>query len=203
MISLSEVRHMAAERSTTSLVRVLCLTRLTPNVLTLIGFMVSVVAAVVIGYEYPLYVGGLLVLFSGVFDLLDGPLARAKGQSTKFGAILDSTCDRLGEAAVLLGLLVLYLDRHSTWEPVLIYITFVCSVLVSYVKARAEGLGIRCEVGIFTRAERVIVLALGLLIGHWMDKAVPIALGILAALALVTVMQRLIYVRQVVGSHEP
>ena len=202
MISLSEVRHMAAERSTAPLVRVICLTRLTPNILTLMGFLVSVAAAVMIAKAW-LLLGGGLVLLSGAFDLLDGPLARATGQSTKFGAILDSTCDRLGEAAVLLGLLVLYLDRNSAWEPVLIYITFVCSVLVSYVKARAEGLGIKCEVGIFTRAERVIVLALGLLIGHWMDKAVPIALGILAALALVTVMQRLIYIRYKTGGEEP
>ena len=193
MINLSEVRHIAAERSTQPLVNILCKTRLTPNTLTLMGFLVGVAAAVVIAKGWLLLGGGLLLL-SGAFDLFDGPLARAKGQSTRFGAILDSTIDRLGEAVVLLGLLILYLG--STWEPLLIYITFVGSVLVSYVKARAEGVGIKCEVGIFTRAERVIVLALGLILGHWIDGAVFIALCILAALALVTMMQRLIYIRQ-------
>jgi len=159
------------------------------------GFLGSVAAAIVIAKEW-LLLGGGLVLLSGVFDLFDGPLARAKGQSTRFGAILDSTFDRLGEAAVLLGLLILYLGQHSFREPLLIYITFVGSVLVSYVRARAEGLGIKCEVGIFTRAERVIVLALGLILGQWIDMAVLIALCILATLALVTLVQRLIYIQQ-------
>jgi len=162
------------------------------------GFLWSVAAAVVIAKDY-LLLGGGLVLLSGAFDLFDGPLARAKGQSTKFGAILDSTFDRLGEAAVLLGLLILYLGQHSFREPLLIYITFVGSVLVSYIRARAEGLGIKCEVGIFTRAERIIVLTLGLILGHWIDGAVFIALCILATLTLVTVIQRLIYIQQRTG----
>jgi len=152
-------------------------------------------AAAVIAKEY-LLLGGLLVLLSSAFDLFDGPLARATGQSTRFGAILDSTFDRLGEAAVLLGLLILYVDQQSFWEPLLIYITFVGSVLVSYVRARAEGLGIKCEVGLFTRAERVIILVLGLILGHWLDRAVLIALCVLATLALVTVIQRLIHVQR-------
>jgi phosphatidylglycerophosphate synthase len=192
---LSQMRHVAAERSTASLARILSRTRLTPNTLTLTGLLVSLAAAGVIAKGY-LFLGGVLLLLSGAFDLLDGPLARAKGQSTKFGAILDSTADRLGEAAVLFGLLILYVDRHSTWEPLLIYITLVSSVLVSYLRARAEGMGIKCEVGIFTRAERVIVLALGLMVGQWKDDAVLIVLCILAALAWVTVMQRLIYLKQ-------
>lgn len=195
MVNLSQMRHMAAERSAAPLVKILSKTRLTPNTLTSTGLLVSLAAAGVIAKGY-FFLGGGLVLLSGAFDLLDGPLARAKGQSTKFGAILDSTFDRLGEAAVLLGLLVFYVGQHSTWEPLLIYITFVSSVLVSYLRARAEGLGIKCEVGIFTRAERVIVLALGLMVGQWKDGAVFIALCILAALAWVTVIQRLIYIKQ-------
>jgi len=162
--------------------------------LTLLGFGWSIGAAVVIAKEY-LLIGGLLVLLSGAFDLFDGALARAKAQSTKFGAILDSTFDRLSEAAVLLGLLVLYVGLDSTWEVLLIYIAIVGSILVSYARARAEGLGLKCEVGIFTRAERVIILALGLILGHWFDKAVLIALCILAALAWITVIQRLIFLR--------
>jgi CDP-diacylglycerol--glycerol-3-phosphate 3-phosphatidyltransferase len=159
------------------------------------GFLVSVAAGAVIAKEY-LVLGGGLMLFSGVFDMLDGSLARAKGQSTRFGALLDSTLDRLAEAAVLLGLLIMYLEQDFIWEPVLIYVTFVGSVSVSYVRARAEGLGIKCEVGIFTRVERVIVLALGLIIGQWVGLALLVALCILAALAWVTVLQRLMHVRK-------
>jgi CDP-diacylglycerol--glycerol-3-phosphate 3-phosphatidyltransferase len=203
LINLAEARHIVAQRSTAPLVRILSRTGLTPNTLTIMGFLVSVAASVVVAKEY-LLLGGVLVLFSGVFDLFDGSLARAKGQSTKFGALLDSTLDRLAEAVVLMGLLILYLWQSSTWEPLLIYITFVGSVSVSYVKARAEGLGLKCEVGIFTRAERVIVLALGLILSHWIDGAVLIALCILAALAFVTVLQRLIYIQQQTGgeNHE-
>jgi len=193
-VNLSEVRHTAAEYSTARLVNVIRKTRVTPNILTLIGLAVSGVAGVMIALDY-LLLGGVLVLVSGVFDLLDGPLARATGQTTRFGAVLDSTCDRLGEAAVLLGLLVLYLDHHSFWEPILIYTTLVTSVLVSYVRARAEGLGLKCEVGIFTRAERVAVLALGLMVGYWIDKAVLVSLCVLTAFALVTVIQRLVHIR--------
>ena len=194
MVNLSEVRHTAAEYSTARLVNVIRKTRVTPNILTLIGLAVSGVAGAMIALDY-LLLGGVLVLVSGIFDLLDGPLARATGQTTRFGAVLDSTCDRLGEAAVLLGLLVLYLDHHSFWEPILIYTTLVTSVLVSYVRARAEGLGLKCEVGIFTRAERVAVLALGLMVGYWIDKAVLVSLCVLTAFALVTVIQRLVHIR--------
>jgi len=161
------------------------------------GFLVSMAAGAVVAGEY-LLLGGCLVLFSGSFDLLDGSLARAKGQSTRFGALLDSTLDRLGEAVVLGGLLMMYLwqSDSSIWEPTVIYITFVGSVLISYIRARAEGLGMKCETGIFTRAERVIVLAIGLIIGQWIEDAVFVVLCILAAFAWVTVLQRIIYVRQ-------
>ena len=198
MIDLSEVRHIAEQYSAAPIVRVLSRTGITPNILTVIGFLVSIAAGAVIAKEY-LLLGGGLVLFSGVFDMLDGSLARAKGQCTKFGALLDSTLDRLAEAVVLLGLLIMYSWQPSAWEPwepLLIYITFVGSVLVSYTRARAEGLAIKCEVGIFTRAERVVVLALGLIIGQWIEEALLAALCILAAFAWVTVLQRIIYIRQ-------
>ena len=194
-MNLSEFRHSAAEHSTARLVDVLGRTGLTPNALTLTGCAMSMAASAVIAFDY-LLVGGLLVLVSGAFDLFDGPLARAKGKATKFGAILDSTCDRLGEAAVLLGILIVYINNGSIVEPILAYTTLVGSVLVSYVRARAEGLGIKCEVGIFTRAERVILVALGLMLAPWVDKAMVVILGLLTALTFITVLQRLIHVRR-------
>jgi CDP-diacylglycerol--glycerol-3-phosphate 3-phosphatidyltransferase len=167
--------------------------------LTGFGFLVSVAAAVVVVWGHFL-IGGLLILFSGAFDLFDGALARAKGESSRFGAFLDSTLDRFSETAVLLGILLFYLAQatgwEATWGPILIYLTFAGSILVSYTRARAEGIGVKCEVGIFTRPERVIVLAIGLLVTQLVSQALFITLCILTALAWVTVIQRFIYVWQ-------
>jgi len=191
LTDLAETRHKLAERFTTPVARILSKTGVTPNTLTVIGFLVSVAAGVLIAKGYFL-AGGLVVLFAGAFDLLDGPLARATGKTTKFGGFLDSTLDRLSEAAVLAGILAYYAFHEGTWESLLAFGTFVGSVMVSYLRARAEGLGIKCEVGIFTRVERVIVMSIGLVFGQWFDLAIPIMLGIITALAFVTVMQRLI-----------
>lgn len=199
MFDLSQVRHSVAELSTRRWLKFLARTRLTPNMLTGFGFLVSVAAAVVVVWGHFL-IGGLLILFSGAFDLFDGALARAKGESSRFGAFLDSTLDRFSETAVLLGILLFYLAQatgwEATWGPILIYLTFAGSILVSYTRARAEGIGVKCEVGIFTRPERVIVLAIGLLVTQLVSQALFITLCILTALAWVTVIQRFIYVWQ-------
>ncbi len=163
---------------------------ITPNALTFINLGLNILAGIVIAMGHFL-IGGILVLFSGLCDILDGALARLTGRSTKFGAILDSTVDRIAEAAVLCGILFWYLQNgleENRLAIALVLIVLVGSFLVSYVKARAEGVGWRCEVGLFTRAERVIVLALGLLIGQ-----VFISLCILAVFVSFTVIQRLVY----------
>jgi len=187
---LSQIRGAAAYQFTQPVIQLLAKTRLTPNMLTITGFVVSLGAAAAIGIGH-LITGGCLVLFSGVFDLLDGALARVKKQTTPFGALLDSTLDRLSEAALLFGLLLFCIWHNLTPEVILIYVTLVGSVMVSYIKARAEGLGMECQVGVFTRAERVIILALGLLLNQ-----VFIALCILALLTYVTLTQRLLYIWQ-------
>ena len=107
MTDLAETRHKLAERFTTPAARILSKTGVTPNMLTVMGFLVSIAAAVLIAKEYFL-AGGLVVLFAGAFDLLDGPVARVTGKTTKFGGFLDSTLDRLSEAAVLAGILAYY-----------------------------------------------------------------------------------------------
>jgi len=168
-------------------------TGLSPNALTIMGFVVNVGVAAVLATGN-LFVGGLLILFSGVFDLLDGAVARATKQSTRFGAILDSTLDRFSEAVILFGLLVLFTGQQATQEILLIYATIVGSVLVSYVRARAEGLGLKCEVGLFSRTERVILLALGLLLNQTL-----IVLWVLAVFTNMTAAQRVLYVWQQVG----
>ena len=196
MTDLVEMRHRLAERFTTPAAKIISKTGVTPNMLTVMGFLVSIAAAVLIAKEYFL-AGGLVVLFAGAFDLLDGPVARVTGKTTKFGGFLDSTLDRLSEAAVLAGILAYYaFFEKGTWEPLLAYGCFVGSVMVSYLRARAEGLGVKCEVGIFTRAERVVFVSAGLMFGQRFDLAIPIMLGIITALAFVTVIQRLIHVRR-------
>ena len=196
MTDLAEMRHRLAERFTTPAAKILSKTGVTPNMLTVMGFLVSIAAAVLIAKEYFL-AGGLVVLFAGAFDLLDGPVARVTGKTSKFGGFLDSTLDRLSEAAVLAGVLAYYtFFERGTWEPLLAYGCFVGSVMVSYLRARAEGLGIECKVGVFTRVERVIVTAIGLMFGQWFDLVIPIMLGIITVLAFVTVAQRLIHVQR-------
>ena len=186
-MNLIDIRRNLAYRITNPIVGILSKSGITPNALTLINLALNIVAAYVIATGHFL-LGGVLVLVSGLFDLLDGALARFTKQTTKFGAILDSTVDRISEAALLCGLLIWYLARGGRLEIVLIFAVLIGSFLVSYVRARAEGLGWQCQVGLFTRAERVIVLAIGLLINQ-----IFIALCVLVVFVFTTVVQRLVY----------
>lgn len=195
MINLAEFRKIAARRITEPLKTTLIKSRLKPNTLTWLALAISIIAAGTIATNH-LLIGGFLVLLSGLFDILDGALARLTNQATRFGALLDSTFDRISDAVLLLGLLVLYLMSGGTIEMVLIFLALVGSFLTSYVRARAEGLGINCPVGLFTRAERVIILALGLLLNQLYEFSIFIALLLVVVLGFVTVGQRLIYVWQ-------
>jgi CDP-diacylglycerol--glycerol-3-phosphate 3-phosphatidyltransferase len=150
-----------------------------------LGISLGAAAAVGMGY-FPL--GGVLLLLSGIFDVLDGALARAKNQITRLGALLDSTLDRLAEAAVFFGLLVFYVREGSAGEVLLVNVALVASVMVSYIRARGEGLGLEGTVGIFTREVRILVLALGLLLNQ-----APIALGVIGLFGFVTAGQRFLY----------
>ncbi len=192
-MGLPEIRHRVAHLSTFWLVNILKKTKLTPNALTLIGLLGSFVAAALVAWEYFL-LGGIIVLLAAAFDLFDGPLARITGRVSKFGALLDSVSDRLSEAAVLLGILIVYLQQDAFWEPVVVYLTLAGSVMVSYTRARAEGLGLKCEVGLFTRAERVIVLALGIMLAQWFAASLLITLSLLAGLSWMTTLQRMVYI---------
>ena len=204
MAKLSEVRKVASYYLTQPAVRILARTSITPNAITWFGFLLAVGAAAFIITGY-LFAAGLVVLLAGFFDILDGALARHRNQTTRFGAVLDSTLDRLAEAVVLLGILALLLltEENSAlftllskeWAVLLVGVALLGSLLVSYVKARAEALGLECQVGLFTRAERVIVLAVGLLLNQ-IAYALIIALAIIAVFSFITVGQRLLYVWQ-------
>ena len=136
----------------------------TPNVATLLGLALSIVSAFLVATG-ALALGGVVLLASGVLDMMDGALARLTGRASRGGALLDSVADRLAEAAVLLGMLVLALAREDDALAVLAFLALATSVLVSYIRARAEGLGLGESPGLVTRPERVVVLGLGLILG--------------------------------------
>src|SRR3972149_9499374 len=187
-MNLIAIRRNLAYRITNPIIGILSKSGITPNALTIINLALNIVAAYVIATGHFL-LGGGLVLVAGLFALLDGALARFSKQTTKFGAILDSTVDRISEAAVLCGLLIWYAPQEgASLKIVLIFVVLIGSFLVSYIRARAEGLGWQCQVGLFTRAERVIVLAIGLLINQ-----IFIALCVLVVFVFITLVQRLLY----------
>ena len=191
MTKLDSIRKKIAERITTPIVDMLAKTPLTPNILTVIGFCITIVAGVLVLTEY-FIAAGIVVLVAGLFDMLDGALARRIKKTTQFGAILDSTLDRVSEALLLLCLLVVFARYQQVAESVLSGVTLVGSLLVSYIRARMEGLGIECKAGLFTRPERVIILALGLLLSQ-LDNTLLIALAVIAFFSWFTAIERMVY----------
>ena len=169
--------------------RLLARLGLTPNAVTLLGLLLSGATAYLI-FSERLLAAGLLLIVSALFDHLDGALARLSGRVTAFGAFLDSVVDRLTEAIVLFGVLLLALGQNNTILAILAFLALVFSMMVSYTRARAEGLGVPGEVGIMTRPERVVLMAVGLIVG---ELALTIALGIIAALSLITMLHRTVH----------
>ena len=169
-----------------SIVRPLGRAGVSPNVLTVCGFlaMLGVAWILALGHER---MAGFLIVLVGLFDALDGALARSTGKTSVFGAFLDSTLDRFSEIALYLGLLYLY--RGDTLAMVLVYLTITGSLMVSYTRARAEGLGLDCKVGLFTRLERLTVLVVGLILERTLW-----ALIVLAIFSNLTAVQRMWHV---------
>jgi CDP-diacylglycerol--glycerol-3-phosphate 3-phosphatidyltransferase len=172
---------------------------LTPNALTLIGFLGTSVAAWAASNRL-WQVAGVLVLVFGIFDLFDGALARATGKATKFGAFLDSTFDRAGEAVVYIGIAAGSLVGDSRADVILAASAMGASFLVSYVRAKAESLGYApgsglMNVGLAPREVRLVVLAVGLLLAGVVPGAIDGALVIITILAIITTFQRILHVR--------
>ena len=136
--------------------------KLTPNAVTFLGFLICCISAYFIS-SGSFLVGGLLVLFSGFMDIFDGALARKMELTTDRGAFLDSTFDRLSEAIVLIGLIYFFSTSNETNLVLLTSLSLVFSILISYLRARIEGLGYNSKGGFFTRPERVLVVSLGLI----------------------------------------
>lgn len=173
-------------RLTDPLVSLLARLGVSPNALTMVGVLGNAGAAVLCGRGQFLPAGIVMLAASGL-DFLDGALARATGRTSRFGSILDATMDRVSEAAVLLGLIVWFSDQDKQEEVILAAVALMGSFLVSYVRARAEIVGLSLLEGYFSRAERVLVLGAGLIIDQ-----VTVTLWIVAVLANLTAAQRLV-----------
>ncbi|HVC32218.1 MAG TPA: CDP-alcohol phosphatidyltransferase family protein [Chloroflexota bacterium] len=183
-----ELAKRPAKRLAEALATLLARTRVTPNGLTVIGFLLNVVVAAVLATG-SLRLGGVLLLLAGAFDTLDGALARVTGATSRFGAFLDSSLDRYSEGLLLLGLLYDASRRGDGVVEVLAFTVILGSLMVSYCRARAEGLGLTCEVGFAPRPERVLILGVGLILGLELP-----ALAILAVLTNLTALQRILHV---------
>lgn len=168
-------------------------TGVTPNTLTLLGFVGMAVAGALCAAG-SFFFAGVVVAASCIFDALDGALARASGTASVFGAFLDSFLDRYAEAAVYAGLLVRYAGSGSPSGAVAAFLAAIGSLMVSYARARAEGLGIECRAGLFARPERLAVLIAGLVTG----LVLP-ALVILSVATNATAVRRLLHVLQSTG----
>ena len=185
---MKEATKQHGRRLLTPLVSLLAAMRVSPTAVTIVGLPLSIAA----GYFFAtgrFILGGVLAALVGLCDTLDGELSRRTGTASAMGAFIDSTVDRLSESLVLVGLYWYYRD---SWFGLLAVVALVFSLMVSYVRARAEGVGRECKVGLFERPVRVLVLLFGaFVLGRtWM----PVAIGIIALGSLITVVQRIIYV---------
>jgi CDP-diacylglycerol--glycerol-3-phosphate 3-phosphatidyltransferase len=184
-----------AGRSVTSLAR----TRVTPNALTATGVSLCLAAAVLVPFESRnailfYWVGAVVFVVGSVLDILDGALARAGGKSTPFGAFLDSTTDRVGEGAMLAAIGLVFARAGNDTAVVFTVTAVAGSFLVPYVRAKAEALGLRGDVGLGSRAERVVVITAGLVFAPW--GGLQWAIYLLAATSWLTVLQRVLHVRK-------
>lgn len=178
-------RRTISVRFTTPVAKLLSHTPVTPDSVTWFGFLLTCGAASLVALHHLLW-GGIGVLVAGLMDMFDGALARQTGRVSRFGAVLDSTLDRFSEGVVLLAIIFIFARQGSGLKAVLAGTTLMLSFSVSYIRARAEGMGVTCSEGWFTRTERVIVIALGLIFNQ-----LVIALSVVSVLSLFTAAQRL------------
>jgi CDP-diacylglycerol--glycerol-3-phosphate 3-phosphatidyltransferase len=178
----------------------LSLTRISPNVLTFIGLLINTTAAILFGFANPhnyvrmFFYAGLVIIGAGIFDMVDGRVARQTHQVTVFGAFFDSVIDRYSDVVLFFGLLVFYARGNRLFYVFLAAFVMITSLMVSYTRARAEALIGSCKVGFMERPERVVLIILGALFNRW-DVMAPV-LWVLAVISTVTVVHRIRYTWQ-------
>lgn len=180
-----------------AIVNRLALARISPNVLTFMGLVINIVAAILFGYATAenqgrmFFYAGLVIIGAGFFDLVDGRVARATNQVTRFGAFFDSVVDRYSDVALFFGLLVYYARANRFFYLVLVAVVMMGSVMVSYTRARAESLIGTCKVGFMERPERLVLV----IIGAIFNRMAPV-LWVIAVLSNITVAHRIYYTYQ-------
>ncbi|MGO9381404.1 MAG: phosphatidylinositol phosphate synthase [Mycobacterium sp.] len=198
----------AFARLTAPTARALLRVGLTPDAVTILGAVVAVAGALTLFPMGKLFVGGLVVSFFVLFDMLDGAMARERGGGTRFGAVLDAACDRISDGAVFCGLL--WWIAFGLRDRLLVVATLICLVtsqVISYIKARAEASGLRGDGGLIERPERLIIVLAGAGLSDFpvypLPWALPVAMWLLAAASLLTCAQRLHRVRTSPGASDP
>lgn len=187
MESLRSYLHAQMEQALQPLAQALVRRHVTPNQVSILGMLLNLLAAALIVSGNPI-AAGIVFVIAGLLDLLDGALARLGHSASPRGAFLDSTLDRISEGLVFAAIAYVLASRGGATEAALVVLVLLGSVLVSYTRARAEALGVECKVGLATRAERVILIAVGLLFG----VLTPV-LYVLLALTAITVAERIFH----------
>lgn len=187
METVREYLRALLDRAAKPLACALLWCRITPNQVSLTGIALTVVTAALI-VDGQLLLAGVMYLLAASLDLLDGVLARMAKMATRFGAFLDSTADRISEGVVFAAIAYHFARHGQSVDAALAVLALLGSVLVSYTRARAEGLGLQCKVGIMTRAERVVLIAFGLMFG-----LLPEAIYLLVALTALSAGQRIFH----------
>lgn len=178
---------LSANKIIRLIVRGLALSKINPNVLTFLGLVINIIAAAFLA-RGSLRTAGLVIIFAGLFDMVDGRVARATGQVTRFGGFFDSVLDRYSDLALLVGLLVYYGTINRSSYVVLTAMAMSASVMISYTRTRAENIIPTCKVGFLERPERVVLLIIGALF----DRMAPV-LWVIAVLGNLTVVHRMIF----------
>lgn len=169
-------------------------TGVSPNALTFFGFLLNVIAGLLIAVGQPFWGGVVMTAIGMPFDAVDGAVARKLGQQSKFGAFFDSTLDRMAEGALLAGLGYYFAVRGDSLSVAVAFVALIGSFMVSYTRARAEGLGLECKVGLFSRFGRFVLLAAGLLFSLFSPASLVVLLWALAILTVYTTIERMVHV---------
>jgi CDP-diacylglycerol--glycerol-3-phosphate 3-phosphatidyltransferase len=174
--------------------------KVTPDALTISGVGLCIAVSVAVFFEYLgwgfYWIGAVLFVVGSILDILDGALARSRGIGSPFGAFLDSTVDRVGEGFMIAAIGLVLMRHDQMWGVALAFAAVAGSFLVSYARARAEALGLRGDVGLGSRAERVVVITTGLVLAPIHELVLPATMALLATTAWVTVVQRIVFVRK-------
>jgi CDP-diacylglycerol--glycerol-3-phosphate 3-phosphatidyltransferase len=174
--------------------------RLTPNQISMAGFTLNVVAAVLV-WQHEFFIGGVVFIIGSICDTLDGGYSRMSGKGTPFGAFLDSTLDRIVEGIVLTAVAATFAQRSDDLAVAAVVVAVMASLVVSYTRARAEALGVQCKVGIADRLVRVVIISAGLVFADL--GALEPAVYVLAALTTITVVQRILHVKRELSLDPP